>query len=380
MSLKKLVPVRFRKKAKEFWASLKHGQSRPNTTAVYIHIPVSIDFIKETLLELKSRGYSLEVYSDKGVCLGQYIDFLDVHVLPLSNVIRHIRFGLIMTSASGFPRGKFHPKTSTVHMFHSLVSIHDIYHPNAFNNFDVLCCAGPHHNQELNFVLKTVSKRQFTLNTGYNKVDRYSNIPSQLTSECPTILFAPSWHPENILRLYGDEIIGDLISDYHIILRPHPLSLTHDADIISKLKQKYGGLKSFEFDDNIEASDTMKVAHLMISDYSGVAMEFALSQLRPVVYIDGPKKSFNPEWKKLYPKDGVQVSEREKLGYLLFNLDELKVTIERALKEKDTWANRLKEQRSSLVYNFGESAIIAAKQMERLLKKDFSELKPIAQS
>jgi hypothetical protein len=348
-----------------------------NSIAVYIHLPISIDFIKETLIEFKNHGYKIDVYSDKADCFDYYIDFLGVRTKKLHRGVKYRRYPIMLTSVSGFPNRKFHPKIMAVHMFHSLVSIHDIYNVNSFNNFDILCCAGPHHNIELTYVLKDYNRIQYTLNTGYNKIDRYALIGRGNHNKRPTILFAPSWHEENLLRLHGYEIISQLINNYNVVLRPHPISLKQDMKLISLLLINFASPKLLILDDNIDATNSMSVSDLMISDYSGVAMEFALALKRPVIFMDTPRKSFNPNWREIYQQEGVQVTARSRLGYIINNINELEPRIKDCINERNIWEKKLEDLRSEYVYNFGHSKDVAFRQLTAVINGDFSDLRKI---
>ena len=54
----------------------------------------------------------------------------------------------------------------------------------------------------------------------------------------------------------------------------------------------------------------------MISDWSGVAIEFALAFKKPVLFIDAPPKCKNPEYKKLNLVP-IEISIRNKIGKIL---------------------------------------------------------------
>lgn len=356
----------------------KYLSNGDKSIAVYIDHPHYIRFIKDTLIKFKDNNYSIYLYSDESICDDVYIEFLDDYIKPLNTNIKYLKFPLILTSASGIPATKFNRNSIKVHMFHSIVSVHDIYHPHSFSRFDVICCVGPHHNVELKYLLRDNTKKQFTLNTGYEIVDRYSKIErSSNENKFSTILFAPSWHEKNILRLYGEEIIQNLVGTYNVILRPHQNSMRQDKDLILYLMKKFSNNGKLELDNNADATDSFRRSDIMISDYSGVAMEFALSKLSPVIFIDGPKKSFHPGWRKIYNKDGVQVKYRKKLGYIVNDLNNLVKYIDKCFDTKEYWKSKLKEIRPELVYNYGNCSNVAYSQLSKLIEEDFSELQEI---
>ena len=59
-----------------------------------------------------------------------------------------------------------------VYVHHSLVSHHMVYRPKAFDAFDVILCAGPHHNAEINKMTETWHMpAKKLINHGYGRLD-----------------------------------------------------------------------------------------------------------------------------------------------------------------------------------------------------------------
>ena len=58
---------------------------------------------------------------------------------------------------------------------------------------------------------------------------------------------------------------------------------------------------------------TMDLADVLITDWSGIAYEYAFKTKRPVVFIDTPMKVINPDWEKIgiVPTD---ISFRNEVG------------------------------------------------------------------
>ena len=121
------------------------------------------------------------------------------------------------------------------------------------------------------------------------------------------------------------------------------------------------------FERTINSEDSFYEADLMISDFSGAAYEYAFGTLRPVLFIDGPRKTKNPNWRDL----GLPTFEdemREQVGEVLErgSIGNLAPTVEAMLGATGERAERLAELREQMFFNFGESsragaAIIAEK-------------------
>ena len=112
-------------------------------------------------------------------------------------------------------------------------------------------------------------------------------------NEKKTILLAPSWGTDNILESIGESLIDAIIlKDYILIIRPHPIFFIEKKDIIKKLREKCDNINIFLENSTDDDSSFFK-ADIMISDYSGVAFEFAFLREKPILFIDVPKKVLN---------------------------------------------------------------------------------------
>lgn len=54
-----------------------------------------------------------------------------------------------------------------------------------------------------------------------------------------------------------------------------------------------------KFRQIFSSNDTVFNADLIITDWSGIAYEYAFTTLRPVLYINTPMKIMNPEYEKI---------------------------------------------------------------------------------
>ena len=288
---------------------------------------------------------------------------LDTIVLPDSciripdvSMIRAIPAEFLMTMDAGMPI-PHHPMTKVIHVPHSLASMHVIYPDGAFDHFDGIFCAGPHHLHELR---ELRSKRNITgcvlIPTGYEIVDRLARTSRHHQGILPTILFAPSWGPDNALSLHGQEIVATLIGNYRVIVRPHVMSLREDPGKIQSLIDAFGDNHRFTLDLNPDSSPSLTQADLIISDWSGIAFEYALAFLRPVLFIDGPMKVFNPQWTNYLKEPGIECTARESVGRVLSDISHLNTRVEQILSESPMWEEKIMRARENLLYHFGKCA------------------------
>ena len=117
-----------------------------------------------------------------------------------------------------------------VYVQHSLVSLHMVYGEQAFDYFDTIFCAGPHHVQEMKAIEAAHSLPQKNVvQHGYGRLDSIiseakKRPPRQKLSNAPIqVLVAPSWGGSMIIESVGDELVETLLSQgFHVTLRPHP--------------------------------------------------------------------------------------------------------------------------------------------------------------
>ena len=102
-----------------------------------------------------------------------------------------------------------------------------------------------------------------------------------------TILLAPSWGPSSILNKYGKKMIDELIATgYKIIIRPHPQTFVSEKEMIEPLMKAYPESDKLKWDRNIDNFDTLNQSDILISDFSGVILDYALVFDRPVIFAE----------------------------------------------------------------------------------------------
>ena len=109
---------------------------------------------------------------------------------------------------------QFHLKRSAhpvhyVYVFHSLVSTHMMYRAGAFDHYDSVLCAGPHHVEEIRRreEQQGLAGKQL-VEAGYYRLERirdryreFTELPSAASRT--TVLVAPSWGEDNILETFN---------------------------------------------------------------------------------------------------------------------------------------------------------------------------------
>jgi hypothetical protein len=271
--------------------------------------------------------------------------------------------------------GNYHLKRSKkpvhyVYVFHSLVSTHMIYQPRAFDGFDSILCVGPHHVAEIRATESAYDlKPKELVEAGYGVLD--SIISSDSSEVLPEVahsdqgkrvLVAPSWGPEALLEICGRELVEVLLSAGHYVtVRPHPMTMRHNSKLLDELQKVFKDRSNFTLDLDLASQGTVADSDLMISDWSGAALEYSFGLERPVLYIDVPRKVNNPEYERIDCVP-IEVQLRSEIGAVVSTdrLHELPHWVEDLCSETSNWKERIRESRARWVYNVGNSGAIGA--------------------
>ena len=264
----------------------------------------------------------------------------------------------------------FHIKRSKVHnvhyvyVFHSMVSTHMIYRKNAFDSFDTIFCVGKHHVNEI-----SKNEKKYGLSSkklvefGYEKleqlmdeVEKNSKIKS-IEKNNRTILVAPSWGTNGLIETRGDEIIQKLLdSGYDVILRPHPMTYKKSQKTIKNIEKKFRKNIHFKLELDIRNSNSFFLSDCMISDWSGVAIEYAFALEKPVLYVDIPKKINNHDYNDL---EIIPLEEkiRSQIGAIIspLELSNLSSEIENLCLNIDQNRKKIQTVKEETVFNLGKS-------------------------
>jgi len=272
-------------------------------------------------------------------------------------------------------RSKTYP-VHYVYFFHAMVSTHLVYRKNAFDHFDSIFCVGEYQIEEIRSTEKIYNlKPKNLVRCGYIHLD---NLIKKNTIEYKSennndkqtqILLAPSWGKNGLFETNIEEIIDILLnSDYKVVLRSHPMSFKLSQKKIKSIEKKFLSNSNFKLEVNLSDFDSFLFSDIMISDWSGVALEFAFAFEKPILYIDTPKKIHNPDFGKI-PEIPIEISIRDKIGKIILPT-EIKLIpneIEKLKQELPEIKKEIKNIRENKIFNVGSSKKIAAKQIIKLL-------------
>tara|TARA_Y100000588_G_scaffold395015_1_gene519148 strand:- start:7572 stop:8753 length:1182 start_codon:yes stop_codon:yes gene_type:complete len=276
--------------------------------------------------------------------------------------------------------GTFHIKRSKepvhyVYVYHSLVSSHMSYRRGAFDQFDAILCVGPHHKEEIRATEELYGlEPKILIEAGYGRLDSIlefeASLPSHLTdshSGTKRVLVAPSWGENSLLENYGPELVEVLLgTGHHITVRPHVMVIRHRRRLLGRLQQRFGPNPNFALDLSLGSQAVMHDYDLLVADWGGSAFEYAFGLERPVLFVDVPRKVFNPEYERITCTP-MEVQARSEIGDIVSpdRLQEVPDRIESLLEDTGVRKGRIIEARSRWVYNLGSSGKVGAEYISR---------------
>ncbi|MDE6639417.1 MAG: membrane protein insertase YidC [Acetatifactor sp.] len=248
-----------------------------------------------------------------------------------------------------------------IYIPHGMDSLNLTMRTGSMNHYDTVFCVGKHQKEEIEKTEAVYDLPQKKLvEWGYGLLDdmKESYSAHSSGSKETTILIAPSWQPDNIVDSCLEEILDSLVHrPYQIIVRPHPQHVRQKKVFMNSLKQKYSNRDNIEIQTDFSSNQTVFEADVMITDWSGIAYEYAYTTEKPVLFINTPMKVMNPEYNKIDTVP-LNILLREEIGCSL-NLDEMgKIpeTVDRLIKMQSFYKERIHSFVEEYVYNPGSSA------------------------
>jgi YidC/Oxa1 family membrane protein insertase len=261
------------------------------------------------------------------------------------------------------------------YIFHSINSCHMVYRPHAFDFYDSIFSVGSHHDKEIRSLEnynKSAPKK--IIKHGYARlealVQEYNSeaVKEEDIDKIPKILIAPSWGKNALLERHGGDFIKPLLdANLSVTLRPHPETIKNSAEILKNIANNYREYENFKIESEVVSKTSLLEADLMISDYSGAALEFAFALLKPVLFIDVPKKINNAKY-EFHNLEPLEVKIRSEIGMVvtedkLLNLVDY---IYEVINKKTFLTKNISQLRQKYIYNFGQSGKVAANELIKL--------------
>ena len=283
--------------------------------------------------------------------------------------------------------GSYHVKRSKVfpvhyvYVFHTPASTHMVFQKSAFDQFDSMFCVGQYQVQEIRATEQLYNLKQKNLvECGYGLFDKLirsrSSLPQQQNflskNNKKNVLIAPSWGKQNLLESTGIELIKILLdAGYHVTVRPHPMTIKKSSKLIKQIREKFEKNPDFLLDTNTASFEQLFSSYALITDWSGIAHEYAFVCERPVIFVDTPKKVNNKEYDKIHLVP-FEFSIRDKIGEIISiqNIENIPERIEFLCGHVTEFKSKIEKIRNDAVFNIGESGQVAADEIIRIVNEE----------
>ena len=240
-----------------------------------------------------------------------------------------------------------------VYVQHSLVSLHMIYRHGAFDHYDTICAAGPHHVKEIRAIeAKYNLPRKNVIELGYSRLDSLIAAAKEYQKYQPieektykTILIAPSWGSEGVIESgLGKSLVEQLLNLGHeVILRPHPQSIKLARAKINEIRNQHKDNPRLTFEDSVAGQESLHQSDIMVSDWSGAALEYAFALNKPVIFCDVPRKVNNPNYQDI-EIEPLEVSIREEIGVIWDGVSPIREMVEHCEQKSERDLHKLTDQ------------------------------------
>ncbi len=247
-----------------------------------------------------------------------------------------------------------------VHLLHAATDV-TLYRMFGLDYYDTVFLSGDYQERDIRALerLRNLPAKEL-VKIGIPYMDEMANrlaLAGELPEHPRTVLLAPSWGQSAIFGVYGGKIIEELLkTGYHVIVRPHPQSFASEGELMNELMTKYPASEQLEWNRDNDNFEVLRRADILISDFSGVIMDFALVYGKPVVYTD-PNFDLSPYDAWWLDTPVWTVTALKRMGYQLTseNFHDLKGLIDDCL-ENPRFAENLKEIKAETWAYCGEGA------------------------
>lgn len=254
-----------------------------------------------------------------------------------------------------------------VFMFHGPLSMHMAMRKGCVDNFDTIFSVGPHTTREVRKIEEVYKlKPKNIVECGYGMLEKlkkeYDAMP-KVESDVKTVLIAPSWQNGNIMENSVTGLLDSLLPhEINVIVRPHPQYMRKYAEKLNLLKERYSNYNNLTIEDDFSGNTSIFSADVLISDWSGIAYEYAFVTKKPVLFVNTPMKVMNPEYSKI-EIEPLEISLRNKVGTTIeeSDVDKAYEAVEKLIDDREKYRNNITKIFDESFYNFGHSSEVAGK-------------------
>ena len=296
-----------------------------------------------------------------------------------------LQFKVFVTTTPDLGKFNFTRSPYDVHyayVFSTLISAHMGYMHDAFDYYDSILCLGPHQHNELKAIEQHYGlKQKEIIECGYghleNILDAFEQEPKNLKTKKRDmhVVIAPTYGQHSLLEIDNGEFCCNLLNilaeaNIAVTLRPHWMTINNNPSLISKITERQKRYKTFNIEKDLSSISSLIDSDVLISDLSGVALEYAFGFLKPVVYIDVPIRVRNADFNAIN-LPAFEVEMRSKTGNIVSpeKLTDIPNIIKN-LSSDDSFRKSCAALRKKSVFNIGISGSVGANYLFDLIQQD----------
>jgi CDP-glycerol glycerophosphotransferase (TagB/SpsB family) len=362
----------------------------------HISNPGQIDFVVPILNELRKRASNIRYYLASSYLIKKKSPKLGIslHRYFPGDYSKYLFLIDIFMQTEIYARGP--RKAKRIFIGHGQPNKWTTWSKDNLSAFDFYFLNGPLERSMFEEILKehpNIGERIKLIDVGYPKLDDQinglydknsilSNI--SLNPEYPTVLYTPAWDPGGSLREKGLKIVETILTveNINLIVKLHPASLESFDSVnyefytggINWAKEfdKFRSYPNFHFYTDTLVNPVLFVSDLMVTDFSGVALEFML-QDKPVIYIDCPEfyEKTLVEWGNdpIKSKYDRRFNAGRHAGEIVYDLNEIPFLIVSSLENPDLLSRKRKLMMEEFLYNPGAGSRVAVDEILKLMDK-----------
>jgi len=226
-----------------------------------------------------------------------------------------------------FKKSKF-SSCKYIYLQHAPVSLTMVYHASAFDAFDAVQTVNTYQYEEMKEIKV---KKKLKTKVFKGKYLYLSNYKSEIQNHEIDVLIAPSWNSK-FYDLGCHLRLKDLLNKNNInfVLRPHPMS-------IKNREITYQELESNKIKYDVSPKANLNKFKFLISDWSGIFIEFAIVSNRTAHLINTPKKILNNNYQN-YSKEPIEIATRNIFGNS-FEVNDLNKLVQDIKNKKENFKN-----------------------------------------
>jgi YidC/Oxa1 family membrane protein insertase len=257
-----------------------------------------------------------------------------------------------------------------IYVFHALMSTHMVYQFGAFNNYDTIVTVGLYQDREIRKAEELYQlKKKRIVSGGYTRLDdvareyqQYATEHSELkNNKRLQILVAPSWGKTSLVENHHDKVVAIIeslvVTGFDVTLRYHPETVRRRHDIVNFFDTKFCNNEHVFIEKSVADNKSLLQSDLLITDWSGISLEYALGTERPVLFLETGRKVHNKRYEEL-DIEPFEVKVRNEIGQSvpLDNIDNISQIVHDMINLSETYREKIIKFRCENIYHFNEAA------------------------